>query len=776
MCFVVLGFRSTLDAARNASRDVVCTHTSLNGTLYQEGIWHCNAMFNIHKYIAVQKQSFLQVDKLPDPSGSLSTATFYDWFGSADDQLQIDPEVVQARLCCSPPVLQKDETVKMALTNHKDGLMTVIGTGRLYYITMIDGGLKYKALSWNSVVGFSVQTASSGFGSFDCNVEFRIWTKNRYFPYDEVSLRRTSYKGTEGKYKDKFKDLFDLQRYVAEVVFGPDVPDTFLPHDSRQKSSDGIGFQSAMNGLGWALLFQKKVLTQVDAVETETMLINELTLLRSREHVEFVLQAYNDMLIFTNVRFIMLTVDDWSPLNTDYAKKEYKSIPYTSILEFAITSARSIMDFKAKLHLYTDVPGECGGGRYRTACTHMKYKLKKSMDYFALQRVLAAHVCGTGEQEKHVKEVYSHRFDPPKSWWNTSWVGSGRSWRTLSNDQIDKLQETMTKDTPILLDDEQILMAYMKFRDYRVFTNKRKMILDVRGLATWKAKYSSMPYSSIMAFQLQTSGFMSWQDELTLWTKIADKDKAKIKEKYYQYVGSENKKKGKEVALEHEAEGSHAILKIGRIIGEQIFARMAMGRFPSPVTAEGRRNYADKYKISGKGCGPILEGMASVADGPRQFSQFIDMAFSGDHKQVDPDQVQQMFSQKWPVFVRYEKVKLAYKCCADFLVLTTHRILILDKSTLHSKNVKLRSFPYRTVQNFQMAGASAGFLDRDCHLTFELDVWGGASNAIVSVDLRKGDFDWFALEKFLSEQIYQKFGGEFGDRSHFTEAIVRSAL
>ncbi len=50
-------------------------------------------------------------------------------------------------------------------------------------------------------------------------------------------------------------------------------------------------------------------------------------------------------------------------------------------------------------------------------------------------------------------------------------------------------------------------MAFQTVRDQVVFTNKRIISIDVQGITGKKKSFSSLPYSKIQYFSIQTPGF-----------------------------------------------------------------------------------------------------------------------------------------------------------------------------------------------------------------------------------------------------------------------------
>lgn len=59
---------------------------------------------------------------------------------------------------------------------------------------------------------------------------------------------------------------------------------------------------------------------------------------------------------------------------------------------------------------------------------------------------------------------------------------------------------------PLFVDGEEIIGCYKSVRDYVVFTNKRIISVNVQGMTGKKKDYTSLPYSKIQVFSVETSG------------------------------------------------------------------------------------------------------------------------------------------------------------------------------------------------------------------------------------------------------------------------------
>jgi len=68
-----------------------------------------------------------------------------------------------------------------------------------------------------------------------------------------------------------------------------------------------------------------------------------------------------------------------------------------------------------------------------------------------------------------------------------------------------------------LIEGEIVVGAYRSARDGVVFTNKRVIAINVQGLTGKKQDYTSIPYSKISTYSLETAGFFDMDAELELY-------------------------------------------------------------------------------------------------------------------------------------------------------------------------------------------------------------------------------------------------------------------
>lgn len=70
---------------------------------------------------------------------------------------------------------------------------------------------------------------------------------------------------------------------------------------------------------------------------------------------------------------------------------------------------------------------------------------------------------------------------------------------------------------PLLVPGEEIVGVYKAMRDYVVFTTKRIISVNVQGVTGKKKDFTSLPYSKVQVFSVETAGTFDLDSELELW-------------------------------------------------------------------------------------------------------------------------------------------------------------------------------------------------------------------------------------------------------------------
>ncbi|MDX2319265.1 MAG: PH domain-containing protein [Moritella sp.] len=92
----------------------------------------------------------------------------------------------------------------------------------------------------------------------------------------------------------------------------------------------------------------------------------------------------------------------------------------------------------------------------------------------------------------------------------------------FKNSSVFKLKPIEVSDArddfqKFLIDGESILAAFKTVRDQVIFTNKRVIAANVQGITGSKVDYTSLPFSKVNAFSVETSGTFDLDCEIELY-------------------------------------------------------------------------------------------------------------------------------------------------------------------------------------------------------------------------------------------------------------------
>jgi hypothetical protein len=92
----------------------------------------------------------------------------------------------------------------------------------------------------------------------------------------------------------------------------------------------------------------------------------------------------------------------------------------------------------------------------------------------------------------------------------------------FKNSSVFKLKPIDNEDAredfqKFLIDGEQMIGTFKTIRDQLVFTNKRIIAANVQGITGSKVDYTSLPYSKIQAFSVETSGTLDLDCEIEIY-------------------------------------------------------------------------------------------------------------------------------------------------------------------------------------------------------------------------------------------------------------------
>ncbi len=92
----------------------------------------------------------------------------------------------------------------------------------------------------------------------------------------------------------------------------------------------------------------------------------------------------------------------------------------------------------------------------------------------------------------------------------------------FKNSSVFKLKPIDNEDAredfqKFLIEGERMIGTFKTIRDQLVFTNKRIIAANVQGITGSKVDYTSLPYSKIQAFSVETSGTLDLDCEIEIY-------------------------------------------------------------------------------------------------------------------------------------------------------------------------------------------------------------------------------------------------------------------
>ena len=75
----------------------------------------------------------------------------------------------------------------------------------------------------------------------------------------------------------------------------------------------------------------------------------------------------------------------------------------------------------------------------------------------------------------------------------------------------------------LLIEGEEVVSGFKTLRDKVVFTNRRIIAINVQGVTGKKIAYTSIPYSKIQTYSIETAGNFDMDSELDVWISSVGK-------------------------------------------------------------------------------------------------------------------------------------------------------------------------------------------------------------------------------------------------------------
>ena len=86
----------------------------------------------------------------------------------------------------------------------------------------------------------------------------------------------------------------------------------------------------------------------------------------------------------------------------------------------------------------------------------------------------------------------------------------------LLNLRAINLNQVRPEVPELMMEDEQMMRAFMTMRDQVIFTDRRIFVVNVQGLTGKKISYFSYPYAKVLYYGIETAGVLDLDSELVL--------------------------------------------------------------------------------------------------------------------------------------------------------------------------------------------------------------------------------------------------------------------
>lgn len=650
-------------------------------------------IFDVQKYVSrhvfVDSGEELQAHNEPTPYKTETKAEggksnrLLDYL--AGDAVRLDQRIVEEELRSIGAMIH-NENIKLAYKCGRD--MVICSSKRMLWVdTKGFSGKKvnYLSMRYSCIKAYEVETAGS---FFDRDAELRIYTDiSQEWRCIQQDLRKGQ------------SDIMEVLWYFNNQILGMATKSTeqYVP---LTHSSGGANMGSLMSWLG-------DDMSQIDASQADRQFHTSPPILQANEVCEIAFQGRRDLVLFTTKRILKVDKQGWKG-----KKMSFLSFPYSSIKMFQVTTAGNF-DKDCELGFYTEIwydPPKCSGcedgcgdEKPTPGMSFIEIDMTKNTDILAVHRYVAAKVhriyAPSNAENEHMLPANQMILQPsPPGALNNFLNYMGQNFSKMDPKQIEA-SLSMGGESPVLINDEKVLMAFKCGRDSTVFTSNAILDVDVQGFTGKKVEFRSIPYSTIRRFATTSAGTFDTDSELHLafstpWLDVVDRD---------------------------FRSGKADIVAIQNLI-----AAKTLGAPGKPS------DFANDNTITKSNPGSMSQLLAYIKD---------------KHLQMDPNAVEQQFKTQIPILQTDEKVELAFKSGRDMFLITNKRVIFVDVQGLRGKKVEFYTIPYKYVTGF--AVKSAGALS----LSVQATLYCSKLDKGLKTKLGKKDTDIFKINNSLGNKI-----------------------
>mmetsp|Transcript_12428 Transcript_12428/g.27015 ORF Transcript_12428/g.27015 Transcript_12428/m.27015 type:complete len:831 (+) Transcript_12428:168-2660(+) len=630
-----------------------------------------------------------------------SSTGFLDIFGS--NYAQIDNKEVESRLKSNPNILLQDEKVELAFKCGRDSfIMTSHRVMKIDVQGVTGKKVEYLTILWAAIKGYSIETAGN---IIDRDSELVLFFNLPDSPSSAEGFPRNSRTRMKIDFRDGQADLFAVQRYISDKLLGSDTV------ASSQHTGSMSGHQD--NGSGSLLAWLGDDNRMIDPSEANQKFHSEIPILQNCENIELAFKGRRDMLLFTNKRVIFVDMQGFLGMGK---KVEYITLPYTTISAFSVRSAGSWIDKDSELCLWLDFDDVFFPRRSneddpppppisRKSYFELDFQ-KDKVDTLIIHRYLSERMMRvSGHQMKPYTSAVSPDLlvpSPPGTGEKLfDWIGDNAA--AIDAEAVNE----KFHEAGLLQHDERVAFAFKTGRDSLYLTNKRLFVIDVQGITGKRKEYMSVPLDLIRVWSIESAGSFDRDMELRVWFKGFWKNKIK-----------QDLRKGKADIFAIQSFIAHFII--------------------GPADGTTALTNAQAYEPTPKKATTTFLG------------------YLKDAHLKDPSELTSTLRSSPALLQQDESIEAAFKCGRDLFLISTKRIIIIDKKGITGKSVEYKSYPLMYNKAFRV--------DTEGHLLKGPKVTVYTDDDDIKQELAKGQKDniWL-IHKLLSERMLRDPQKEIGE-------------
>jgi hypothetical protein len=248
-----------------------------------------------------------------------------------------------------------------------------------------------------------------------------------------------------------------------------------------------------------------------DQRELDPMALNKefhssTKILLDDEKVLMAFKGRSDVSIFTNLRVMTIDIEGLLIRELVYTP----NIPYRSITGYAVQSA-GVWDRDSEIVLYTR-------NRWYHETHTMDFRAGRT-DVMMVHKLLSGFIVGRHTDARIIvgpKNYTAHGTNMFGGLKNLTPTGGAMEV------EVDEMNAKHHSEISLLLEEETVLRSFVEGRDYWLYTNRRFIHIDAKGISGKKVRYTSIPYSSMQGFTFETAGNMDRDAKILMYTNIAD--------------------------------------------------------------------------------------------------------------------------------------------------------------------------------------------------------------------------------------------------------------